>query len=346
MEVFELNDTIEKNSEVELLLNDKIKTNDDTNISLDKELEELNNINIEKTDEPTIGKSTVEYNEPVHIDFKKIDDINIENENIKAEENIKEDLLNEKFELLRKLDYLESKGANISKKYSMDSSLDEMRGEYESLIKERETKNSINFQGKVLTTFITGLEFLNNKLDPFDIKLDGWSEQINENINDYDEIFEELHKKYKSKAKMAPEVKLVFQLASSAMMIHMTNTMFKSAIPGMDDIMRQNPDLMNNFTKAAVNSMSKNSPGLSNFMNDFGMSHSPDPPQSGPADVREEMKGPENINDILNNINKNININNESTISVEDVDNISLTSNPSISKKKKKNDKNTISLAV
>ena len=39
---------------------------------------------------------------------------------------------------------------------------------------------------------ITGLEFLNNKFDPFDLKMDGWAEQVNENLNDYDEIFEEL----------------------------------------------------------------------------------------------------------------------------------------------------------
>ena len=40
------------------------------------------------------------------------------------------------------------------------------------------------------------LEFLNNKFDPFDIKLDGWSESVNESINDYDEVFEELAEKY------------------------------------------------------------------------------------------------------------------------------------------------------
>jgi len=153
------------------------------------------------------------------------------------------------------LEQLESKGVTLSKRYSMDSSLDEMKGEYEHIIFEKERSNSMKFQGKVLTTLITGLEFLNNKLDPFDIKLEGWSEQINENLEDYDDIFSELHEKYKSKAKMAPELKLLFQLAGSGMMIHMTNTMFKSAIPGMDDIMRQNPDLMNQFTKAAVSSM-------------------------------------------------------------------------------------------
>ena len=43
--------------------------------------------------------------------------------------------------------------------------------------------------------------------------------------------------------------------------------MFKSAMPGMDDIMRQNPELMQQFTQAAVNSMSDTSPGFSGFMN-------------------------------------------------------------------------------
>lgn len=331
---------------VELLMNDKRKS-EKKKESLEKELEDFNDIG---NDIPiNIGKSTANLQENPTFTFKKMESMNLDSETEKIDTMRKEDLLKEKFNYLRKLEHLESKGANVSKKYTMESSLDEMKGEYETIISEKERLNSVKFQGKVLTTFITGLEFLNNKMDPFDIKLDGWSEQINENIEDYDDIFQELHEKYKSKAKMAPEVKLVFQLASSAMMIHMTNTMFKSAIPGMDDIMRQNPDLMNNFTKAAVNSMGASNPGLSNFMNNFGMSHSNEPEPSGPSNYREEMKGPENINNILNNLNKKINLEdkNESTISIEEVDNLSVSSNtPSISKRKRKNDKNTISLAV
>ena len=68
---------------------------------------------------------------------------------------------------------------------------------------------------------------------------------------------------------MAPELKLLLQLGGSAMMVHMTNTMFKSAMPGMDDIMRQNPELMQQFTQAAVNTMSDNSPGFGGFMNEM-----------------------------------------------------------------------------
>ena len=74
------------------------------------------------------------------------------------------------------------------------------------------------------------------------------------------------NEKYKSKAKMSPELKLLFQLGGSGMMIHMSNTLFKSSMPGMDDILRQNPDLMRQFQSAAVNSMAGSNPGFAGFM--------------------------------------------------------------------------------
>jgi hypothetical protein len=231
-----------------------------------------------------------------------------------------------------------------------------MKGEYETIVAEKEKKNAVKFQGKMLMACITGLEFLNNKFDPFDVKLDGWSEQINENIDDFDDIFAELHEKYKSKAKMAPELRLMMQLAGSGMMIHMTNTMFKSAIPGMDDIMRQNPDLMNQFTKAAVNSMENTNPGLSGFMNEFRNKPMREEMRVPPREEmrqqreemrpqREEMRGPENINSILSGLNKKIDLSNqnESTISIEEIDNLT---NIPTSRRKRRSDKNTISLDI
>jgi hypothetical protein len=194
----------------------------------------------------------------------------------------------------------------------------------------------------MMMAFINGLEFLNNKFDPFDIKLEGWGEQINENIQDYDEIFAELHEKYKSKAKIAPELKLLFQLAGSGIMIHMTNSMFKTSMPGMDDILRQNPDLMKQFQNAAVNSMGNSNPGFSGFMNGlmnpttsptFDMGGPPPPfatqgpnvvppinrpgnnssHPSGPThtnsistalgfDMRPDMRGPSDVTDLLSGL--------------------------------------------
>ena len=177
-----------------------------------------------------------------------------------------EELLREKLKILRKLEELEKKGIQLTKKYNMDSPLAEMKGEYEMIKSEKEKKNSVKFQAKMLLAFVSGLEFLNGRFDPFDLKLDGWSEAVNENIEEYDDVFGELHEKYGGKAKMAPELKLLFMLGGSAAMLHMTNTMFKSAMPGMDDIMRQNPELMQQFQSAAMNSMGQQNPGFGQFM--------------------------------------------------------------------------------
>ena len=70
-------------------------------------------------------------------------------------------------------------------------------------------EKSIKFSRKILMAVTSGVEYLNGKFDPFDIKLDGWSESVHENVHDYDDVFEELHEKYKEKAKVAPELKLL-----------------------------------------------------------------------------------------------------------------------------------------
>jgi hypothetical protein len=213
--------------------------------------------------------------------FKQFNEIPVNPEvNASSEKPLThKEMLRVKFKLLRQLEALEEKGFKLSKKYSMDSSLEEMKGEYELIKNDIEKKSSVKFQGKMLMACVSGLEFLNQKFDPFDIKLDGWAESVNENIDEYDDVFGELHQKYAGKAKIAPELKLLFMLGGSAVMLHMTNTMFKSAMPGMDDIMRQNPELMQQFTQAAVHSMEGQNPGLGGFMRNM---MPPEPPRGSP----------------------------------------------------------------
>ena len=43
------------------------------------------------------------------------------------------------------------------------------------------------------------------------------------------------------------KTRLLFTLAGSAFMFHLSNTMFKSSIPGMDDVLQQNPELLSQF---------------------------------------------------------------------------------------------------
>ena len=168
-----------------------------------------------------------------------------------------QDIKNEKIDLLYKFKKLEGQGIRATMNYNMNSHLEDMRNEYIKLKKQREIDNSIKFQRKMLMACVTGIEFLNNRFDPFSVQLDGWGESVNENLNDYDEIFEELNEKYGGGGDMAPELRLLFTLAGSAFMFHLSNTMFKSSIPGMDDVLQQNPELMKQFAEAAVGSMNK-----------------------------------------------------------------------------------------
>jgi hypothetical protein len=160
-----------------------------------------------------------------------------------------------KEKILYELEKMRRLGVSGIKRFNMSSDLEEMQYELNKIKKEREIEGSIKFQRKVLMAFVTGVELINSKFNYFNVHLDGWSETIHENQNDYDEIFEELHEKYAVKTKMAPELRLVFALAGSAFMHHLTNSMFKTSMPGIGDILKQNPNLMNDVMKAATNQM-------------------------------------------------------------------------------------------
>jgi len=162
--------------------------------------------------------------------------------------------LNEKREIIYQLDRLESKGFKIPFKFNMNSDLEEMRTEYNRLVREKELDGSVRFQQKMLMAFISGTEYMNSRYDPFAIKLDGWSEQVNENINDYDDIFEELHYKYKATGKkMAPELRLFIGLSGSAFMFHLTSRMFKEQpMPNVENVLKSDPELMKQFQQAAA----------------------------------------------------------------------------------------------
>ena len=151
---------------------------------------------------------------------------------------------------------------------------------------------------------------------------------VHESISDYDEVFEDLHEKYKERAQMAPELKLLMMVGGSAFMFHLTNTMFKSSVPGMEDILKQNPDLMKQFASAALNSMGNQqqapppqqfqhmpqqvpqrqmpmqqqrsqNPGMFNMgtQNQYMQ-----PPQRQQTAPRREMRPPSGVDHIINNM--------------------------------------------
>jgi hypothetical protein len=193
------------------------------------------------------------------------DDDGSEYPTTKTKLNPYKDELNEEKEILYQLNRLKLKGTTIPHNFTLNSNLDEMRQEYNKIIRDRDIDSSVRFQRKMLMAFVTGTEYLNTRYDPFTIKLEGWSEQVHENIEDFDDIFEELHVKYKSKGKsMPPELRLFISLSGSAFMFHLTSKMFKeSSIPGVEEVLKANPELMKQFQNAAAKQFIYNNIGTS-----------------------------------------------------------------------------------
>ena len=240
-----------------------------------------------------------------------------------------EEMQKKKFELLCKLERLKKKGVVIPRTYTMNSNYEEIKYEYEKLHNERLMDNSVKMYRNMLVSVTTGIEYLNNKVNPFDVYLDGWSDTVYSQQHDYDEIFEELYEKYKDKGSMAPELRLLMSVAGSALMYHLSNTMFKSVLPGAQDILRQNPDLMKHMQDTLLNTMSQQGPTEAAFagmmggaMNNGAPRYNPTqgPPSApsratnGPSNPnqRRQMNGPDGLDTFLDDItgmnNKNMDL--------------------------------------
>jgi hypothetical protein len=239
------------------------------------------------------------------------DDESEESEPVK--EKTYEEIQQEKQNILFNLERLHKQGYPPSKKYTMASSFEDMKFEYDRLKRQRDVEKSIKFSRKILMGCVSGIEFLNKKFDPFDVKLSGWSENMMENVNDYDEVFEELHDKYSESVKMAPELKLIAMVAGSGFMFHLSQSLFKSAGPKVSDILKDNPDIMKQVTEAAARKMGNTinkefgeDDIVGNMMKQgINMKMNQDQRVQGPLNkpIQQKMNGPVGIDELLNELN-------------------------------------------
>ena len=141
--------------------------------------------------------------------------------------------------MIKKLEEWYEKGLikNISH-FNIDSNYEEVEDEYETSLDDKRKKDSIKLQGWWFLTFVNSVEYANSAINPFDINLDGWGEQISEDLDSYEEIFSELHDKYKG-GKLAPELSLLLRLGFSAAVVGFTNKALSTATPGFNDVIKQ-----------------------------------------------------------------------------------------------------------
>ncbi len=152
-----------------------------------------------------------------------------------------------KIEMLRKLSELKQKGYKLSKEYDFNSSLEDMEYEYDLLKSFANKRNGIKLYKNVLLNVCSVTEFLNDKYDPFNFQLNGWSEHMSVEVDSYDDVLEELYEKYKGRGgTMPPEMKLLFLVLASASAFHFSKAHL-SNMPGLDKVMENNPGFIPNM---------------------------------------------------------------------------------------------------
>ena len=193
--------------------------------------------------------------------FNDIPDIKSDSYSSSANMNDRDKRRKKRF-MIKKLEEWYEKGLikNITH-FNIDSSYEEIEDEYESALEDKRRKDSVKLQGWWFMTFVNSVEYANTAFNPFDLNLDGWGEQVSEDIDSYEEIFGELHEKYKG-GKLSPELSLLLRLGFSAAVVNFTNKALSTATPGFNDVIKQSPELMRMFTNATVSSMSQQSPGF------------------------------------------------------------------------------------
>lgn len=243
----------------------------------------------------------------------------------------KEEILEQKFEILQKIRAFEDRGGRFSKNYTMESSLSEMCSDYKAVINARRKRLAVKGYGEALLSFVTTIEeFSTDPMNPFSINLDGMSDKVSESVEmgDYEDDFEALHEKYKN-WNIGPEMNIAYKLGMSGALICATNSILKKAPPSMERVFRENPDMMRNFQSAVANTMQNDeNPAMSHLGGRMGQVHSsnnhprtyaPPPPISvstqrqkensynhaapttaETSQFRPEMTGPGDISDILN----------------------------------------------
>lgn len=240
-----------------------------------------------------------------------------------------EDQTEKKQKYLEGLDKFRRRGMKVPA-LDMNSPFEEVESEYNRHKRTVDVEASIQFSRKMLMACVTGLEYLNSRYDPLGLHLDGWSESVIEDIHNYDDVFERLYDKYHTSVQMAPEFELLLMVAGSAFMYHLTNSMFKSAMPGMG-----NPEMMKNVRRGVMGAMrgafngASDGGGVTGMMSGMfggggggGGSAAPQPSRNnnggrpggpprgeGPPPAvasrsdRREMRGPSgNMDDLLNNL--------------------------------------------
>lgn len=132
-----------------------------------------------------------------------------------------------KYDLLMKLaDLVKTNGIQITTDYNMNSNYYDIKREYDYHVRVRGKKRTISTIYSGIICAAKGLEFLNNKFDPFGLNINGFTLNLESSREELLDVLMELYDKYLSTQgkEISPEMQLVFIFIKALVMTMVTNT--------------------------------------------------------------------------------------------------------------------------
>lgn len=147
----------------------------------------------------------------------------VEREERRGPEYEREQML-EKQSTLYDLNQLESRGVRLSRKWSMDDSLDDMTHELRHHLLVLDERENVGMMKNGLKMALTGIEIVNTRFNLLD--LEGWSTQAASELDRQDGNLSRIYRKYwRRSTSNNPESEILFSLFSSMGMYHMKRSM-------------------------------------------------------------------------------------------------------------------------
>lgn len=134
-------------------------------------------------------------------------------------------------QLLSDLQEVEARGYPMPKRFNHTSDPDEMEFVLETARNQLARQSGVKISRKLLTGFVGAVEFLNHRFDPIGLKLDSLSDNVSENIHDYDDVLGRIWMLYGpgSDGEMNPLLELAMMLIIAGGGVHMTNVFVERA---------------------------------------------------------------------------------------------------------------------
>jgi hypothetical protein len=246
-------------------VHETVKNNNSDKSDINKSIKYSENINSDIFSKPF----TTNNKDQIKREYKMNNEDNTNEANENNENNENKNFLNEdydnynelspenqmlkKLDMLRKLGELAQYGVKLSQNYNMNSDYFTMKYEYELHKNIRAKQNFINWTSSIMLNCIYGVEILNDKYDPFSLKLTGWSEQINADISSYYDIFGEIYEKYNKPGKsMSPELRIILMLGGSALKFHLNKIAISNSSNNHSTEKVQDPKLLEQMRQQAL----------------------------------------------------------------------------------------------